>query len=178
MGKLTSIAFFVLIAEAYQFYLYYFLSAHDLARVGLLGPLAGALVGAAVASLAEQFWRQLSRFTRIIIYASIVVLFIGGGTTYYQCYAEQITYDARILHSLAPYTTGPWGSNPWMMYPSFGRDGFGSGCQYLWSDVGATVFATAATSFVWLPAVALIAWLTTRPQARAREVDASEVIAA
>ena len=147
MGKIISIGLLVLVAEAYQLYLYTFLAAHDLARIGLLGPLAGALVGVAVASLFELLWRNLPRFTRCVIYVSIVVLFISGGTTYYQCYAEQITFDARQLHPLAAYTPGQWGGNPWMMYPTFGIDGLGTGCQYLWSDVGASVFATAATSF-------------------------------
>src|ERR1700679_4008497 len=89
MGKVISIALFVLLAEASQVHLYACIATRDMAKIGLLGPIAGALAGAAVASLLEQLWPRLNPFVSNVIFVSIVVLFISAGTTYYQCYAEQ-----------------------------------------------------------------------------------------
>lgn len=166
MTKFISIVLFVLLAEACQLYLYGFVATSDLARIGLLGPLAGALAGVGVATLLEQLWPRLDPYYRGILYVSIVVFFISAGTTYYQCYAEQITYDARLLRPHAIYASGRWGGDPWMMYPGLGNAGFGTGCQYLAHDVYASVISTLAASFVWLPVVLVISWLTTGKAAR------------
>ena len=42
MGKIISIALFVLLAEASQVYVYTCMATRDMATIGLLGPLAGA----------------------------------------------------------------------------------------------------------------------------------------
>jgi hypothetical protein len=169
MGKLISIALFALLAEAGQMWIYSALAAPDLAKVGLLGPLAGALAGAAVASFLNQVWQRLPRLQRSVIFSSIVVLFSSAGTTYYQRYAEQITHDARVLHPLAAYTDGPWGGDPWMMYPGLGNAGIGTGCQRLMSDVGASLVSTLEASFLWLPVVILICWFTRKPATPRRQ---------
>ncbi len=68
MGKILSIALFVLLAEASQVYLYTCVATRDMATVGLLGPLAGALAGAAVASFLGLLWPRLNLFSRIVIF--------------------------------------------------------------------------------------------------------------
>jgi len=179
MGRILSIALFVLLAEASQVHLYACVAARDLATIGLLGPLAGALAGAAVASLLEQLWPRLHLFSKNVIFVSIVVLFISAGTTYYQCYAEQITHDARVLHPRAEYAAGQWGDDPWMMYPKLGGAGFGTGCKNITGDVGESLLSTLAASCLWLPIVLLIAWFTTRRKASPpREPDVREALLA
>jgi ABC-type lipoprotein release transport system permease subunit len=179
MGKAISIALFILLAEASQIYLYACTATRDLARIGLVGPLAGALAGAAVALFLEQLWPRLNPFLRSVIFISIVVLFISAGTTYYQCYAEQITHDARILHPRAAYSSGAWGGDPWMMYPGLANAGLGTGCAHLASDVGDSLTSTFKASFIWLPVVLLISWFTTRnPAPRPRQPDLREALSA
>ena len=178
MGKFISIALFVLLAEISQVHLYAFVATRDMATIGLLGPLAVALAGAAVASLLEQLWPRFNSFSKNVIFVSIVVLFISAGTTYYQCYAEQITHDARVLHPRAVYAAGEWGSDPWMMYPGLANAGFGTGCKDLTRDVGGSVLSTLAASFIWLPAVLLICWCTTRKPSLPREPDVREALLA
>jgi hypothetical protein len=178
MGKVLSIALFVLFGEAGQAYLYAFMATRDLAKIGLLGPIAGALAGAAVASLLEQLWPRFNSFSKNVIFVSIVVLFISAGTTYYQCYAEQITHDARVLHPLAAYTYGEWGDDPWMMYPELANAGFGTGCKDITGDVGESVLSTLAASFIWLPIVLLICWFTTRKPSPPRDPDVREALLA
>jgi len=176
MGKIISIALFVLLAEASQVYVYTCMATRDMATIGLLGPLAGALAGAAVASLLEQLWPRLNPFLSNAIFVSIVVLFISAGTTYYQCYAEQITHDARVLHPLAAYTYGAWGGDPWMMYPELANAGFGTGCKDITGDVGESLLSTLTASFIWLPVVLLISWFTTRNPSPPRDPDVREAL--
>ncbi|HEX4141807.1 MAG TPA: hypothetical protein VHY09_15775 [Candidatus Methylacidiphilales bacterium] len=176
MGKFLSIALFVLLVEIRQVYLYLF-AAHDLARVGLIGPLAGALAGVGVATLLEQLcWPRLDAFRRCILYVAIAVCFISAGTAYYQCYAEQITYDARLLHLQTGYAAGAWGGNPWLMYQPLAGHGYGVGLKGLPAALGQSLTDTLAASIVWLPLVMLIAWLTTRPGRPMRNGQAPEVV--
>jgi hypothetical protein len=171
MGKILSIAGFVLLAEACQIYLYTFVATRDLATIGLIGPLAGALAGAAVATFLELLWPRLKPFLKNTIFVSIVILFISAGTTYYQCYAEQITHDARVLHPRTGYTNGVWGNDPWMMYPKLANAGLATGCQNLTADVAENLAATLEASIIWLPAVLFISWLTTRKPSLPRDPD-------
>ena len=176
MGKVISIALFVLLAEISEAYLYACLATRDLATIGLLGPLAGALAGVGVASFLELLWARLSPFLRSAIFVSIVVFFISAGTTYYQCYAEQITYDARMLHPRAEYASGLWGDDPWIMYPGLGNAGFGIGCQQLSSDLRESIVSTLKMSFVWLPVVLLICWFTTSKLSARRDPDLRDAV--
>jgi hypothetical protein len=178
MGKVISIALFVLFGEASQAYLYAFTATRDMARIGLLGPLAGALAGTAVASLLEQLWPRLNLFSKNVIFVSIAVLFISAGTTYYQCHAEQITHDARVLHPQAAYAAGEWGDDPWMMYPGLANACFGTGCKDITGDVGGSLLSTLTASFIWLPIVLLISWLTTRKPSPPRDPDVREALLA
>jgi hypothetical protein len=161
MGKFISIALFVMLAEIRQTHLYLFAS-HDLARVGLVGPLAGALAGAGVATLLEQLWPRLEALRRCVIYVSIVAFFISAGTAYYQCFAEQITYDARVLHLQTGYTAGAWGSDPWLMYRPLAGHGCAAGLNGLPAALGQSLCDTLVASVLWLPVVLFIAWITTR----------------
>jgi hypothetical protein len=52
-----------------------------------------------------------------------------------------------------------------------GNLGFGSGCQHLLTDVLQSLAATLKFSFVWLPVVILISWITTWPASTPRELD-------
>jgi hypothetical protein len=178
MGKILSIALFVLLAEASQVYLYACVATRDMATIGLLGPLAGALVGAAIASFLELLWPRLNSFSKNVIFVSIVVLFISAGTTYYQCYAEQITHDARVLHPRAEYAAGEWDDDPWIMYPKLANAGFGTGCKNITGDVGESLLSTLAASCIWLPIVLLISWFTTRKASPPRDPDVREALLA
>ena len=178
MGKLICIALFVLLAEACQAYIYAFIAARDLATIGLLGPLAGALVGVGFATFLELFWPRLHPCARSVIYVSVVAFFISGGTTYYQCYAEQITYDGRILHPQLQYTHGDWGNDPWTMYPELGNAGFGTGCQNLPADLAESFTGTCESSFIWFPVVILISWITTRKPSPPRQPDLRDAVPA
>jgi hypothetical protein len=178
MSKVLSIALFVLLAEAWQVYLYAAFAADDLAKIGLLGPLAGALAGAGVATLLEQLWPRLHPLPRSVVFVAITVFFISAGTTYYQCYAEQITHDARILHPQASFTYGAWGDDPWMMYPELANLGFGTGCRDLTGSVGESLAFTLKTSCFWLPVVILISWITTWPNSTPRQPDVRGALAA
>jgi hypothetical protein len=134
-------------------------------------------VGVGVASFLELLWPRLHPFLRSVIYVSIVAFFISAGTTYYQCYAEQITYDARVLHPQFAYTYGAWGDDPWMMYPELANAGFGTGYQNLPSDLADSFTGTCESAFLWLPAVALISWFTTRkPSPPPRDPDLRDAV--
>ena len=103
MGKVLSIALFVLFGEASQAYLYAFMATRDLAKIGLLGPIAGALTGAAVVSLLEQLWPRLHSFSKNVIFVSIVLLFISAGTTYYRA-APSRSRTTRVCCIRGPNT--------------------------------------------------------------------------
>ncbi len=106
------------------------------------------------------------------------MLFISAGTTYYQCYAEQITHDARVLHPRATYAAVACGDDPWMMYPGLGNAGFGTGCKDITGDVGDSLLSTLAASCIWLPVVVLISWFTTRNPSPPRDPDVREALLA
>ncbi len=96
-------------------------------------------------------WPRFNLFLRTAIYVSIAVLFISAGTTYYQCYAEQITHDARVLHPRAEYGAGVWGGDPWMMYPALPNAALGTGCADLTSDLGQGLVSTLEASLHLAP---------------------------
>jgi hypothetical protein len=177
MGKFLSIAFFVLLVEIRQVHLYFF-AAHDLARIGLIGPLAGALAGVGVATLLERLWPRLGAFRRCVIYVTIVVFFVSAATAYYQCFAEQITYDARLPRLQAGYTAGAWGGDPWLMYRPLAGHGYGVGLKGLPAALGQSLLDTLAASALWMPIVMLIAWYTTRSSRSTRNGQAAEVVPA
>ena len=83
-----------------------------------------------------------------------------------------------MLHPRAEYAAGEWGDNPWMMYPGLANAGFGTGCKDIADDVGGSVLSTLADSFIWLPAVILICWFTTRKPSPPRDPDVREALLA
>ena len=161
MGKFLSIILFTLLAEIDTMVAYSF-SSSDLSRLGYAGPVVGAIMGAAIASLCERLWSRLKPFSRCVIYVAITMMFINAATAFYQCLAEQITYHARMAHPQEEYTYGAWGNYPWMMYPELANAGFATGMAHARSAVLGSLLDTAKGSIVWLPVLLLIAWLTTR----------------
>ena len=166
MGKLLSVSLFTLLSELYLMVTYCFAS-EDLSRIAYAGPVVGAVMGSAMATLSERLWSRLRPFYRCVIYSAIAIVVINVATTFYQCLAEQITYDHRIFRPQAEYTSGAWGDDPWMMYPELSNLGYGEGMANLTSNLLLTVQAVGETSFIWLPVVLLISWLSTRTYRKA-----------